>query len=80
MEARKTTPTEPVLTGPMRRVQDRLGRPLGEDLEDRYIRQGLTLEQIASDPKYGLSITTLSRWLAFFGIEARFPGQRGTAA
>ena len=65
------------LTGPMLRVQERVGRPLGDELRDRYEARGQTLEQIGVD--LGISTTTAHRWLRHFDIEARFPGARGKA-
>jgi transposase len=66
------------LTGPMRRVETRIGRPLREYLRERYEDDGCTTSEIAAS--LGLSSTTVARWLDFFGIELRFPGQRGKAA
>ena len=66
------------LTGPMERVQARVGRPLREELEDRYHVQGQDFRAIAS--VLGVSISTVSRWMRQLGIEARFPGQRSKVA
>jgi transposase len=66
------------LTGPMRRVEARLGHPLNEWLRERYERDGLTTTQIAVE--LGLSGVTVWRWLRYFGVEPRFPGQRGRAS
>ena len=65
-------------TEPMRRVQARLGRPLKDYLTERYITDGWTTTEIASE--LGLHAVTITRWLRFFGIELRFPGQRGRTA
>lgn len=64
------------LTGPMRRVEGRLGRPLAEELTDRYEVQGQNFAQIAE--ALGVSQATISRWMCRLGIEARFPGQRAS--
>lgn len=62
----------------MLRVEDRLGRPLEVELRRLYWDEGLTLAQIGLS--LGVDATTVSRWMATLGIEARFPGQRGNAA
>jgi DNA-binding transcriptional regulator LsrR (DeoR family) len=61
----------------MLRVEDRLGRPLEVELRRLYWDEGLTLAQIGVD--LGVDATTVSRWMAALGIEARFPGQRAKA-
>jgi hypothetical protein len=66
------------LTRPMERTQARIGRDLRDELEDRYHRQGQTTTEIGVD--FGVSASTVARWMARLGIEVRFPGQRGTAA
>ena len=66
------------LTGPMARVEGRLGEPLGPWLRDRYERDGQTLAEIAT--QLGLNPVTIARWLRHFGVELRFPGQRGKVA
>lgn len=66
---------EQTLTGPMRRVEKRLGRPLADELRERYETQ--TLAEIAT--ALGVSEATISRWMARLGVEARFPGQRPEA-
>lgn len=62
-------------TEPMRRVQSRIGRPLKGFLVERYLEQGRTTTEIAAE--LGLHAVTITRWLRFFDIEVRFPGQRG---
>jgi transposase-like protein len=63
------------LSGPMRRVQARLGvADLREELIDRYHRRGQTMAQLAQ--ACGISEGSMSRWFRQLGIEARFPGQR----
>jgi hypothetical protein len=64
-------------TEPMRRIQSRLGRPLKDYLTERYLTDGCTTTQIAAD--LGIHPVTVTRWLRFFGVELRFPGQRGKA-
>lgn len=66
------------LTGSMETVERRLGQPLGEWLRERYLSDGQTTTQIAAE--LGLHNVTISRWLRWFGVEVRFPGQRGRAA
>lgn len=63
------------LTGPMRRVEQRVGRPLVDEIRVRYETQ--TIAEIAE--ALGVSEATISRWMARLGIEARFPGQRPEA-
>jgi len=60
----------------MQQVERRLGEPIEVYLQRRYHTDGLTLRDVAGE--LGLSVGTVSRWLAHLGIEARFPGQRGT--
>lgn len=66
------------LTGPMQRTQAALGRPLRDELVDRYENQGQTTTEIGA--ALGVSGATVSRWMARLGITARFPGQRGRVA
>lgn len=68
----------PALTWPMERIQERLGRPLRDELVERYVTRGETLAQIGD--ALGVGPTTVHRWMRRLDIEARFPGQRGTAA
>lgn len=58
----------------MRRTEHRLGRPLVDELRDRYETRGETMAEIAT--ALGVSEATISRWMVRLGIEARFPGQR----
>jgi DNA-directed RNA polymerase specialized sigma24 family protein len=62
-------------TKPMTRVQSRIGRPLQGYLTERYLEDGLTTTEIGCE--LGLSSATVRRWLMHFGVELRFPGQRG---
>lgn len=62
------------LTGPMRRVEERLGRPLRDYLVEQY--EMSTLEQIGAS--IGVDPSTVSSWMDRLGIERRFPGQRPT--
>ena len=64
------------LTGPMRRVEARLGRPLEDELRERY--QTETMADIGS--ALGVSESTIHRWMLRLEIEARFPGQRARVA
>lgn len=61
-------------TRPMRRTEHRLGRPLEDELRERYDVRGETMSEIAQ--ALGVSEATISRWMVRLGIEARFPGQR----
>ena len=63
------------LTQPMRRVQARIGRPLDEYIREQY--EVRTQAEIAA--ALGVTIGTISKWMARLGIEARFPGQRPEA-
>lgn len=65
------------MTGPMRRTEARLGRPLMDEIRERYETQGQTLAEIGA--ALGVSEATVSRWMVRLGIEARFPGQRKAA-
>lgn len=59
-------------------IEHRLGEPIEAYLHRRYILDGLTTVQIGDE--LGLNNGTVSKWLGFAGIEARFPGQRAKAA
>jgi Sigma-70, region 4. len=61
----------------MRRTEHRLGRPLADELRDRYETRGETMAEIAQ--ALGVSEATISRWMVRLGIEARFPGRRSEA-
>jgi transposase len=65
-------------TKPMQVIEARIGRPLDEYLRSRYIADGWTAEEIAKELE--LHRSTVLKWLVHFGIEVRFPGQRGKAA
>ena len=65
------------LTNPMERVERKIGQPLGEYLRQRYECDGLTTTEIATE--LGIHAVTVTRWMEHFGIDRRFPGQRGTA-
>lgn len=64
----------PVLTKQQQLCQIRLGEPLVDYLERRYIREGLTLAEVADE--LDLVPSTVSKWLWNLGIEARKPGRR----
>lgn len=59
----------------MRKVEERIGRPLEDFLAERY--QTMTQPQIAEE--LGVSGASVSRWMRELEIEARFPGQRPPA-
>lgn len=63
------------LTGPMRRVEARLGRSLRDYLAEQYATR--TQAEIAAE--LGIGETTVGRWMRDLGVEARFPGQRPQA-
>ena len=69
---------DPRLTGPMRRVEGRLGRPLVDEISDRYFIRGENMAQIGS--ALGVSESTIHRWMVRLDLEARFPGQRQRGA
>jgi hypothetical protein len=62
------------LTGPMQRVEARLGRPLREYLAEQYAVK--TLAEIGEE--LGVGESAVSRWMDRLGLERRFPGQRPT--
>jgi DNA-directed RNA polymerase specialized sigma24 family protein len=62
-----------LLTRPMERTEARIGRPLRDEIAERY-GQGETTTEIGD--ALGVSASTVSRWMARLEIEARFPGQR----
>lgn len=53
----------------MQRIEATLGRPIAEILEDLYVTQQLTVEQVGS--QLGITKGAASRWLDRFGIEIR---------
>jgi DNA-binding MarR family transcriptional regulator len=65
-------------TRPMLKVEQRIGEPLETFLERRYVDEGKTQREIGEE--LGVDDSTVNRWMAALGIEARFPGQRGKVA
>lgn len=65
-------------TRPMQLMERRTGVPLEETLRKLYHEQGMTLAEVAG--VLGVTSGTVSRWMGALGIEARFPGQRGSEA
>lgn len=63
-----------VLSKAQQITQHRLGESLAGYMERRYIADGLTLGQLASE--LSISVPTASRWLWQFRIEARRPGPK----
>jgi transposase-like protein len=61
----------------MRRIEARRGRLLEDELTHLYHERGMTLAEVAAE--LGVNVSTISRWMAALGIEARFPGQRAKA-
>lgn len=66
--------TPPIKSRPMQVVERRIGRELAEFLTERYITEGRTQREIGEE--VGVHETTITRWMAQLGIEARFPGPR----
>jgi hypothetical protein len=62
------------MTRGMQLVEAQLGESLEEFLRRRYETEGRTTVEIATE--LGLNNGTISRWLAHFGIQARFMGPR----
>lgn len=67
----------PIKTRPMLVIERRLERSLEEFLTERYITQGKTQAEIGDE--IGVHPSTVMRWMALLGIEARFPGPRKAA-
>jgi hypothetical protein len=65
-------------TAEMQRLEARLGRPMGEILQDLYIEKGMTLEQVGAE--LGITKGAASRWLERFGIAARRTGPAAEVA
>lgn len=63
------------LTRPMKRVEERLGRPLRDYLLEHY--ETKTLAEIGES--LGVTESAVSGWMDRLGIERRFPGQRPAA-
>lgn len=70
--------TPPIKSRPMQVVERRIGRELVEFLTERYITEGKTQREIGEE--VGVHESTITRWMAQLGIEARFPGPRKVAA
>lgn len=62
----------------MQIIEHRLGRPLDEVLRELYVEKGMTVKQVAAE--LGVSIASVSTWMARFGIEARYVGAQPTEA
>lgn len=61
----------------MQVVERRIGRPLEEHLRQRYVVEGKTTYEIGAE--LDVHPSTVQRWMALLGIEARFPGPRKAA-
>jgi transposase-like protein len=59
----------------MLRIEAQRGKALELELAYLYHERGMTLAEVARE--LGVNVSTISRWMAALGIEARFPGQRG---
>ena len=57
----------------MQRLEAIHGRPMGELLQQFYVTDGLTVEQVGQ--RLGITKGAASRWLDRFGIEIRRPGR-----
>lgn len=66
-----------VLSKAQQLTQHRLGESLAGYMERRYVRDGLTLGELARE--LGISLSAASRWLWQFRIEARRTGPRQQA-
>lgn len=62
----------------MQMVEAREGTPIEELLHRLYDDEGLTQEQIAA--RFGVSVSTVIRWMAQLGIETRWFGPRKALA
>lgn len=66
------------LSGPMQKVQEKLGRSLKGYLEEQYASG--TIDDVAAairrDASTSVDRSTVSKWMDRLGIERRFPGQR----
>jgi len=67
----------PIKTRPMQVMERRIGRPLEEFLSERYLTEGKTTYEIGAE--LDVHPSTITRWMAVLGIEARFPGPRKAA-
>lgn len=63
---------------PMQIMEHRLGRPLDEFLQERYVEQQRTQREIAAE--LDVDESTVGRWMARLGIEARMPGPQRIAS
>ena len=58
----------------MQIVERRLGEPVEPALHRLYVAEGRTQEEIAE--VFGVSVRTIKRWMADFGIPTRWLGPR----
>jgi hypothetical protein len=65
------------MTGPMRKVEDKLGEPLKDWLAAQYA-SGTLDDVTAALAGEGITVdrTTVAGWMDRLGIDRRFPGQR----
>lgn len=56
----------------MQRIEAREGRPIDELLRALYVEEGLLLAQVGE--RLGITESTASRWMSYFGIETRKTG------
>lgn len=57
----------------MQLIEARLGRPMGEILQDLYVDRQMTVEEVGLE--LGITKGAVSRWLERFGIPARRGGR-----
>jgi uncharacterized protein YjcR len=58
----------------MQLVETRIGRPIADYLRDAYLIRELPQAEIADE--LGVDVSTVSRWMARHGIQARVIGHR----
>lgn len=70
-------PPAPIKTRPMMVIERRIGQPLETYLRREYVQGRRTMADIGAE--LGIHESTVQRYMALLGIEARFPGPRKAA-
>jgi len=67
-------PAAPIKTRAMMILERRIGQPLETYLHREYVGRGRTMLDISRE--LGVHESTVQRYMALLGVEARFPGPR----
>lgn len=66
----------PLKTKQQQKIEHRLGRPIEDYIRERY-EAGAKMSEIGEE--LGVNFSTISRWMAQLGIEARSTGPKAAA-